>query len=187
MRAHPRFLNRFQRTGLLILLLITFVLFSISQLSPATVRASNSSYSVTIADYSFTPAHINITTGTTVTWNYPSGSSYHTVTSDPQTNLTQSGTPLISSGTLNPGQSFSYTFNLPGYYPYQCGFHPALMNGWVKVAGNPITNNSGSSVTSSPWLLISGATIAAIAGVSVAWFLLRGRHRVRSGELSATK
>ncbi len=138
--AQPPF---FRYSMLLVLILSMFAGLSwltLLQVSLAPVHASGSTYSVSIIDYAFQPLHVNITTGTTVIWTYTnSGKDFHTVTSDPGTNRTQGGPPLINSGTINPGQSFSYTFNQPGYYPYQCSFHPALMNGWVNVTGAPVT------------------------------------------------
>src|SRR5579885_3391181 len=37
------------------------------------------------------------------------------------------------SGILNPGQSFSFTFNKPGVYNYICNVHP--MSGTIVVVG----------------------------------------------------
>ncbi len=48
----------------------------------------------------------------------------HTVTADDGS---------FDSGTLNGGQSFSYTFEQPGEYPYYCALHGAP--GGVGMAG----------------------------------------------------
>ncbi len=63
--------------------------------------------------YEFRPAEITITPGTTVTWLNVSGS--HTTTSE---------TGVWDSGErLSEGQSFSFTVQPPGEYPYYCSPH----------------------------------------------------------------
>ena len=142
-----------------------------SFLMPA--RASNPSYSATIVDFAYRPLRINVTTGTEVIWTN-NGNTQHTVTSSPQTNTTQRGTPLISSGPLNPGQNFSYVFYEHGVYPIQCGFHPT-MNSLVNVTGSdlqppPVTTPP--SVDYTPYVI--GGTIAgAVVVASIALFVRR--------------
>jgi plastocyanin len=61
----------------------------------------------------FVPAEITIAPGTTVTWVDVSGT--HTSTSD---------TGLWDTGRrLEVGESFSFTFNTPGVFPYHCVPH----------------------------------------------------------------
>ncbi len=154
------------------------------QVSLAPVHASGSTYSVSIIDYAFQPLHVNITTGTTVIWTYTnSGKDFHTVTSDPGTNRTQGGAPLINSGTINPGQSFSYTFNEPGYYPYQCSFHPALMNGWVNVTGSPVTPPT-SQISPPMYTLIT--VVGVVVAVIVATVVLFVRRKKRQIPIAPT-
>ena len=63
--------------------------------------------------YEFRPAELTIRPGTTVTWLNVSGS--HTTTSE---------TGVWDSGErLGEGQSFSFTFQEPGEYPYYCAPH----------------------------------------------------------------
>lgn len=179
-RAHPTFLVGFSNQTILLLWLIVLTVSPMTHWIPYQANASSSTYSVSIIDYAFQPLHVNITTGTTVTWTYSvSGSTIHTVTSDSGTNQTN-GRPLLDSGDLSPGQSYSYTFNLPGYYPYQCAVHPTTptMNGWINVTGNPVTvpppNNSGNSL-----LLPVGVTAVAIVLVLVAFLLFRRRDKAQ--------
>ncbi len=133
-----------------------------SCLMPA--RASNSSYSAIIIDFAYQPLRINVTTGTEVIWTN-NGNTQHTVTSSPQTNTTQRGTPLISSGPLNPGQNFSYVF-------YE---HDPTMNSLVNVTGSdlqppPVTTPP--SVDYTPYVI--GGTIAgAVVVASMALFVRR--------------
>jgi len=182
-RAHPHFSKNFPKPETIFVLLIGFMLLQTIHFSPPLANASGSTYAVDIVDYAFQPLHINITTGTTVTWTYvSSGATIHTVTSDPGTNQSQTGTPLINSGDLSPGQSFSYAFYQPGYYPYQCAVHPTIpkMNGWVMVTGNPVTSPSPNNGPGNSWLL--PAVIVALAGtLAIAtWTLVRHGRYTRS-------
>lgn len=79
--------------------------------------------SISIKNFSFSPATLAIKTGTKVTWINDDTVS-HTVTSD-------SGN-LLNSGTLSPGQSFSFTFTDTGAVNYHCSIHP-MMKGKIVV------------------------------------------------------
>ncbi len=182
-RARPDFLKKCPKPETIIALLIGLVLLQTIHFSPPIANASGSTYAVDIIDTAFQPLHINITTGTTVTWTYVNtGKTIHTVTSPPGTNQTQTGAALINSGQISPGQSFSYAFYLPGYYPYQCSVHPTTpaMNGWVMATGNPVTPPSTNNGPSNPWLL--PAVIVAVVGVLVlvTWTLMRQRRQQRA-------
>jgi len=141
---------------------------------------------VAIIDNKFLLKHINVTTGTTVIWTYASNwSSLHTVTS--VGNTTQSGSPLLNSGTLHPGQSYSYTFYQPGLYTYECAYHftiPAMSNAWVNVTGTPVTPPS----TQNPppdYTLITAAAIT-VAAVTVAMLALFVRKKKRRASVPPT-
>lgn len=75
----------------------------------------------------FSPSVLTITSGTTVTWTNNEDTTPHTVTSD---------TGLWDSGTLEPSQSFSRTFSVPGRYAYHCNIHP-FMHGLIVVVAQP--------------------------------------------------
>lgn len=79
---------------------------------------------VTIANFAFSPADISIKAGTQVTWTN-NDSTTHTVDETDG----QSGP---ASGMLNPGASYSFTFDKPGTYHYHCSIHPE-MTGTVTV------------------------------------------------------
>jgi plastocyanin len=72
---------------------------------------------VSIANFSFTPATLSISVGTTVTWTN-TDSVTHTVTADQGT---------FDSSNLSPGTTFSFTFSQAGSYPYHCSIHPSMM------------------------------------------------------------
>jgi plastocyanin len=69
--------------------------------------------SVSITEYQFAPVVVSINVGDTVTWTN-NGTIQHTVTAD-------SG--AFDAGSLDPGQTFSHTFDTPGSYAYYCQFH----------------------------------------------------------------
>jgi plastocyanin len=104
---------------------------------------------VSILDNSYAPQNITINPGDTVVWtNY--GSLSHTIVAD--------GGSFVSSA-ITPGVNFSYTFNIPGVYPYHDQSYGAAggsgMSGTVTVAGaqpqtgvTTTTTASSGSVTS---------------------------------------
>jgi plastocyanin len=74
------------------------------------------------------PAIDTVAVGTTVTWTLTStGSTPHTVRSE--------GSPTFSSsGELSGnGTTYTFTFNTPGTYQYDCAIHGELMTGRVVV------------------------------------------------------
>jgi plastocyanin len=75
---------------------------------------------ISIKNFSFDPATLSVKTGTKVTWTNNDSTS-HTITSD-------SGS-LLNSGTLAPGQSFSFTFTKDGTISYHCSIHPTMKGG----------------------------------------------------------
>jgi plastocyanin/predicted DNA-binding antitoxin AbrB/MazE fold protein len=79
---------------------------------------------VTISNYAFSPAVIQVAAGTTVVWTNQDAVA-HTVTSDDGTSF--------SSSTIANGATFSYTFNTPGTFTYHCSIHP-MMTGTVTVS-----------------------------------------------------
>lgn len=173
-------------TIVLTIILMGLVALPLLDLPAGPVRAASPTQSAAIVDFAFQPLRISITTGTEVIWRN-NGNTQHTVTSSPQTNTTQTGTPLISSGSLNPGQNFSYIFYKHGVYPIQCAFHPSTMNGLVNVTGTDVQPPSLPMTTPSTdftTYVIVAAVSVAIVIVSVA-FLLRRRTK-RPGNNSLT-
>lgn len=85
---------------------------------------------VVIRGYQYLPNNINVPIGATVTW-INQDSVPHTVTSPLPGQFTTTG---AFDGVLQPGQSYSYTFNLPGRIDYYCRYHP-YMRGSVTVGG----------------------------------------------------
>ena len=89
----------------------------------------NQEVQVTIIDSNFQPGELTVSPGTTVMWTN-SGNFPHTVTADDGS---------FDSGRLQVGDSFEYTFDEPGTYPYHCEIHGATgglgMSGIIVVEG----------------------------------------------------
>jgi len=102
-----------RRLGFLIRLAVcsaTVLLFAVPVVAVAATSA------VTIADFSFSPSQVTVNAGDTVRWTN-NGPSPHTTTST-------SG--VWDSGTLAPGQTFSFTFTTAGTFAYRCTIHPQM-------------------------------------------------------------
>lgn len=85
-----------------------------ASIGPTTVEVS-------MENFAYKPATLAIKKGTTVKWTNNDNVA-HTVTSD-----------KFDSKELQPGQSYSFTFNDAGEVGYGCSLHPATMKGSVAV------------------------------------------------------
>lgn len=92
--------------------------------TPTAPQQQGQGTTVSIQDFFFAPAQMTVRPGTTVTW-VNNGPSPHTVTADDGS---------FDSETLQPGQSFSFTFANAGTFSYHCEIHPS-MTGSVIVGG----------------------------------------------------
>ena len=88
--------------------------------------ASADKLQVKIDNFSFEPATLTVTPGTTVTWVNQDDVPHNTVSSEGKT---------LKSPVLDTDQKFSYTFDKPGTYPYYCGIHPRMTGKVVVQAG----------------------------------------------------
>src|SRR5256712_2632493 len=172
--ASPLFLKTFT--------LLTLVIVISPLIQTESIKASvPGQANVSIIDNAFLSKHINVTTGTTVIWTYASNwSSLHTVTS--VGNTTQGGSPLLNSGTLHPGQGYSYTFYQPGLYTYQCSYHfttPTMSNAWVNVTGSPVippaSQNPQPNYT---FFAVVAGVVAAVIATTVAVYVRRKKRGI---------
>jgi plastocyanin len=112
----------------------------------ATQPAAPAQSNVSIVDFSFEPATLDVPVGATVVWTNE-GRAPHTVTGD-----------FADSGVLEPGQTFSHTFAESGDFSYACAIHPE-MTGSIRVsaaATHEATPTAPSAVTTEPagiWLV----------------------------------
>jgi plastocyanin len=79
--------------------------------------------SVDIKGFTFVPVTITVPAGTTVTWTNDDTVA-HTVTSV---------TGAFDSGNIDPGKTYSFTFNQAGTFEYSCTNHPSIPHGTVTV------------------------------------------------------
>jgi plastocyanin len=81
---------------------------------PAAAQSTNS---VVMKDFDFSPMTLTIKAGSSVTWKNLDGEP-HTVTSvDGQ----------FRSGALDQNDSYTFKFDKPGTYKYLCSIHPRMM------------------------------------------------------------
>jgi plastocyanin len=97
----------------------------------AVVAAAASPATVKIDNFTFAPATLTVTAGTTVTWKNEDDS--------PHRIGDKNGT--FKSAALDTDDTFSHTFAAPGEYPYICTIHPYMAGKIiVKPAGKMSSN-----------------------------------------------
>jgi len=82
----------------------------------------------------FTPNDIVIDEGTEVTWVNQDTIAHNVKKSADAVDF--GGEFGVEAGQFGPGDTYSYTFDKAGYYPYTCTIH-AGMNGTITVEGAP--------------------------------------------------
>jgi len=130
----------------LVALLALLALAALSVVPSAPTAVAQSTVGVTINNFAFSPNNITVVIGVnnTVTWTMEqSGVPYHTVTPNP-------GDPVVSwgSGQLTTGQTYSFTFTVPGTYGYHCSLHTYMIGTVVVLAGSSSASSTPSSTSS---------------------------------------
>jgi plastocyanin len=87
--------------------------------TPVANGTTPSTTTVTILDFAFDPAEIEVATGTTVTW-VNEDAAPHTATADDG---------RFDTGRLEEGGEVSISFEQPGRFAYHCDFHPEMVGG----------------------------------------------------------
>jgi len=87
-------------------------------------RIDAATVAVNMKDLHFAPKGIKVKTGTTVTWTNDD-SVVH--------NVRQVKSVFLSPTEMLPGETFSFKFDKPGIYRYQCTFHHPSMDGVLIV------------------------------------------------------
>ena len=107
---------------------------------------------VNMGDMSFLPATITVNVGQRVIWKN-SSEAVHNVVDDASKALPVADVKLpasvqpFDSGFLQPGQTFSRVFTVPGVYRYVCTLHEANgMKGVVIV--RPVVSFGGTAIDS---------------------------------------
>ena len=94
--------------------------------------AADSTVTVSIKDFAFSPAKIEIKAGTAVTWTNED-SAPHTVAATRSDDLDATLSGLFASGDLQQGDTFSYTFDKAGDYYYECTIHASMKSMHAEV------------------------------------------------------
>ncbi|MFE4723035.1 cupredoxin family copper-binding protein, partial [Streptomyces sp. NPDC056728] len=107
---------------------------SMAQAKPAAATAAD--HTVKITGMKFATPKLTVKVGETVKW-VNEDTAPHTVT-------TTSGPAKLDSGTLQKGDSWSYTFTKAGTYEYYCAVHPDMKASITVVADNSGGTGGGS-------------------------------------------
>jgi amicyanin len=99
-----------------IILILSVVPFSGCTNTNQTSNTKLGPNEVAIQNMAFNPPSLTVKAGTSVKWT----------NLDPNTHDVTSDTGIFQSGNLSNGQSYSYTFNQTGTYPYHCAIHPFM-------------------------------------------------------------
>jgi plastocyanin len=144
------------------------------------IQVLGATSSVTVANFSFSPATLNINAGDTVIWTWASGAANHNVVSTsvpfawffpapgggPGNSTDQNSSNIRS----NPF-SFTNTFSASGSFPYECTVHAGIgMVGTINVAAVSVpptvslTNPVNNAVFAAPANVLLGASASASGG-----------------------
>lgn len=115
-------------------ILLIFSLSLLSGFSQATI------HSITVEDFAFRPANLNVMVGDTIIWSWISGE--HTTTSDIIPAGADSWDMIVDFSTAD----FSYIVTVPGTYTYYCIPHQSMgMAGSFVASGTTAIDQSASS------------------------------------------
>lgn len=95
---------------------------------------------VTIVDFAFEPATLDVSAGATVSWTN-TGQVVHTVTAD---------NGAFNSGEMSPGATVTGTFNTPGTYTYHCSIHPNMTGTLIVTAAGETAPAAAPESTAAP-------------------------------------
>lgn len=107
-----------------------FIVLFIGAFANATV------HSITVQDFQFNPANINVQVGDTVKWVWDVNGSPHTTTS---TTIPAGATPWDQQIDMNH-LSYSYKVTVPGNYTYICTIHTSMV-GHITATGTSGTTD----------------------------------------------
>ena len=92
--------------------------------TPGSTSVPAATVTVTIDNFAFSPATLDVAAGTTVTWTNKQDVT-HTVTADDGS---------FDSGNIASGDTFSHTFDSAGTIAYHCAIHPTMKASIVVTA-----------------------------------------------------
>ena len=103
--------------------MLAAILLAGAQAASAADPGAAQTAQVFIDNFSFAPAVLTVTPGTTVTWTNRDDIPHTVLAGGPQ--------GLIKSGPMDTDDSFSFTFDKPGRYDYFCTLHPHMQGSVV--------------------------------------------------------
>jgi len=109
-------MRRFLSAALGFLLISAVIMTACTKNSNSSYSNNNNTNAVSIMNMQFTPGSITVTAGTTVTWT----------NNDNMTHNVTSNSGAFSSGNIEAGKTYSFTFNTKGTFPYTCTIHPGM-------------------------------------------------------------
>lgn len=146
------------------------------------INSANASIdTITVQNFSFAPRTLVINQGDTVVWKLINGG--HTTTSGIVVGNTEIPDGIWDSGNLTtPGQTFSFTFDSIGTYPYYCIPHGTdgisfFMVGVISVLP---PGEAGQIVEISDFTFSPG-TLNINKDEVVTWIIMEGMHSTTSG------
>ena len=95
---------------------------------------------VTIVDFAFEPATLDVSAGATVSWTN-TGQVVHTVTAD---------NSAFNSGEMSPGATVTGAFDTPGTYTYHCSIHPDMAGTLIVTAAGETAPAAAPESTEAP-------------------------------------
>jgi plastocyanin len=98
-------------------MLLGSLAFAAITVGVANAAPDSNDTAVAIADFAFGPADITAPVGTALTWTNVQAGVPHTTTS-------LDG--VWDSGVMSSNAAFTFTFNQPGDFAYQCDIHPSM-------------------------------------------------------------
>lgn len=115
----------------LLLIFVSLILLS-------SAKSYSTTFNVTAANFSFSPANINVTVGDTIKWTRTSGS--HTTTCDGTNGTTRPSGAAPWNSDLNSGSpTFTYVIRVAGLYHYVCEPHAPDMAGDINAVASSIS------------------------------------------------
>lgn len=92
------------------------------------IESKATTWNVTVENFQFSPASLNVIVGDVIHWEWVNGS--HTTSSlSLPASASSWDTPMNSANS-----TFDYTVTIPGTYTYQCNIHPSLMKGTITAS-----------------------------------------------------
>jgi plastocyanin len=114
---------------LMLVAIVSVINLYTQQVSAQTqIKASIVPGASTMGDKAFSPNPLNIKLGDSVTW-INDDSTVHTVTSGTGPTDPNVGKEFDSGlkTLMSPGETFSFTFDKAGEFPYYCAVHPTMI------------------------------------------------------------